>query len=68
MGNIHNRMLQASVHDTCQRANKFQETFKILGYMEIIVFKIPPGGAKPYLSRGLIISPVSNNAIFDAKP
>ena len=47
-------MLQdvADLRETCQRANMFKKT---LGFMEIIVCKIPPGGgAKPYLSYGLI--------------
>ena len=31
----------------------FQKACKTLGYMEIIVFKIAHGGAKPYLSHDL---------------
>ena len=35
----------------------FQKTYKTLGCMEIIVFKLPTGGggAKPYLSNGLYV-------------
>ena len=41
------------LRDTCQSANTFQKTCKTFGYMNNIVCKIPPGGAKPYLSHGL---------------
>ena len=55
MGKIRYRMLQAYV--TLVRGITCFKTCKTLGYMEIIVFKSPPGGteeAKPYLSHNLI--------------
>ena len=32
-----------------------QKTRKTLGFKKIMVFKIPPGGGKPYLATGLYI-------------
>ena len=45
MGNVYNRMLQAYV--TLRGLTCLKKTCKTLGYMEIIVFEIPPGGVKP---------------------
>ena len=51
-GYISNRMLQAYV-TLVRELTSFKKTCTTLGYMEIIVFEIRPGGAKPYLSNGL---------------
>ena len=49
-------MLQ-SLRDTFQRATMFQKTCKTLGYMEkkSQSAKFTLGGAKPYLSHGLLV-------------
>ena len=43
MGNLRNRMLQAYM-TLVRGLTCFQKTCKTLGYMEIIVFEIPPMG------------------------
>ena len=64
MGNIRNRMLQACV-TLVRGLTCLKKICKTLGYMEIIVFKIPSSGrgAKPYLSHGLRNKP-KNQAMF----
>ena len=46
MSNVYNRMLQAYV-TLVRGLTCLKKTCKTLGYMEIIVLEIPPGGVKP---------------------
>ena len=51
VGNMRNWMLQSNAS---LYTNMFQKkTFKTLYYMKVMAFKIPPGGAKPFLAIGL---------------
>ena len=54
MVNIRNRMLQAYM-TLVRGLTCLKKTCETLGCMEIIVFKIPPGEEKPYLSHGLVV-------------
>ena len=46
MGNVHNRMLQSCV-TLVRGLTCLKKTRKTLGYIEIIVFEIPPWEVKP---------------------